>query len=269
MAKNGVIHPIEYNNNKSYLINIFVYAGPHSSVVVDLADEDHDYGAIDSIAYKGGPITMAEHTEYRRENFPDGHKLALRKKTVGNDDSESDNSNDSVKQARTRQKISVRPKTRVCDGSIKQTLQEGACNELGKADDSDCVHISVKKRARIHSQTSDAVSWRGVRIHSIRKVLEETYGESRNGRIRIKLYAPQHLLRMKALLIDLLKCSLEVELLALLKSSCGEQIKFQLFYKSEGYLYSCINGDGLCGPRNFAALQQGIFLNQFPLETSL
>ena len=79
MAKNEEIRPIEYHNNKSYLINIFVYAGPHSSVVVDLADEGHDYGAIDSIAYKGGPITMAEHFEYRRENFPDGHKLVLRK----------------------------------------------------------------------------------------------------------------------------------------------------------------------------------------------
>ena len=84
---------------------MFVYVGPYSSSTVELANEDHDYGAIDSIAFKGGPITMAEHTKYRRENFSDGHKLALRKKTAGNDDSESDRSDEYDTQPHSKRKV--------------------------------------------------------------------------------------------------------------------------------------------------------------------
>ena len=44
--------------------------------------------------YKGGPISKAEHMKYRRENFVEGDKMAVRKKRQGNDDSESDNSDE-------------------------------------------------------------------------------------------------------------------------------------------------------------------------------
>ena len=57
-------------------------------------DEAHDYGPIDSIPCKGGPISQKDHTAFRRQHFTDGQKLALRKKKDGNDDSESDNSDD-------------------------------------------------------------------------------------------------------------------------------------------------------------------------------
>ena len=76
-------------------------------------------------------------------------------------------------------------------------------------------------------------------------------------RIRVKLYAQKKLARMKTLLVLIFKCSSEDELLALLKTSSDEQLRFEFYYKSENFLHDCINPDGLCGPRNFNALQQG------------
>jgi hypothetical protein len=90
--------------------------------------------------------------------------------------------------------------------------------------------------------------------------LNEAFGESRYRRIRVKLYAQKKLLRMKALLSDVFKCLFEVELLDLMKTSSADHLKFEFYYKSEDYLYSCINPDGLCGPRNFAVLQKGTSL---------
>ena len=43
-------------------------------------DEAHDYGPIDSIPYKGGPISQKDYSAFRRQHFTDGHKLALHKK---------------------------------------------------------------------------------------------------------------------------------------------------------------------------------------------
>ena len=221
-------------------------------------DEQQDYGLIDSIHYKGGPISQKEHSEFRRQHFTDGHKLAMRKKKEGNDDSESDNSDKSGTRPRPKRKATAKAMVRALDDSKKQTLSEDACNELDKADDSDCVYVPPKKRTRMLSKTSDGVSWKGIKLPSIEKLLDGTFGESSNGRIRVTLSYPRSLLRMQALLLDLFKCSSEVDVLALLKTSCGKHFRFQFYYKSEGYLYSCINPDGLCGPRNFAALQKGI-----------
>ena len=48
--------------------------------MVEVPNEADDYGPIDSIHYKGGPISQKDHTEFRRQNFTDGHKLVIRKK---------------------------------------------------------------------------------------------------------------------------------------------------------------------------------------------
>ena len=203
-------------------------------------------------------MSQKEHSEYRRQNFTDGHKLAMRKKKEGNDDSESDNSDESGTRPRPKRKATAKAMVRALDDAKKQTLAEDARNELDKAEDSDCIHVPSKKRVRILSKTSDGVNWKGIRLPSIEKLLEGTFGESSNGRICVQLNPPKKLLRVQALLLDVFKCSSEVDLLALLKTGCDDHFKFQFYYKSEGYLYSCIDPDGLCGPRNFAALQQGI-----------
>ena len=78
------------NNEKTKYNTYSFLLVPYSSAMIDLGEEEPDYGAIDSIHYKGGPITKQEHVDYRREHYSDGHKLAIRKQKEGNDDSESD-----------------------------------------------------------------------------------------------------------------------------------------------------------------------------------
>lgn len=231
--------------------------GPYASEMVEVPNEADDYGPIDSIHYKGGPISQKDHTEFRRQNFTDGHKLVIRKKKDGNDESESDNGDESDTRLSTKRRVTAKHTARVRDDSQKNTSTNDVCNVLDSAEDSHGIPITVKKKTRISSKTSDGVTWRGTKILSITKLLEDTFGESRNGRIRVQLNAPKRQLRMKALLIDIFKCSTELELLALLQNSTDEHFRFLFYYKSEGYLYSCINPDGLCGPRNFAVLQKG------------
>ena len=241
----------------AYYLKWLLFLDPYSSEMVEVPNEADVYGPIDSIPYKGGPISLKDHSEFRRQYFADGHKLAMRKKKDGNDDSESDNSDGSDTRPCSKRKVKVKPKACVPDDSMTQNLAEGASSMLVNVEDSDCILIPVKKRVRVSSKPSDGVVWSGIQILSLEKLFEETYGESINGRMRVKLYAQKKLLRMRALLVALFKCSTEDELLALLRSSIGEQFKFEFYYQSEGYLYSCINPDGLCGPRNFAVLQKG------------
>ena len=117
----------------------------------------------------------------------------------------------------------------------------------------------------ISSKSSDEFNWRGIKIQSIEKLFEGTFGESSNGRIRVKLYAQKRNERMKAQLLNIFKYTSKVELLVLFKSSNEEHFRFEFYCKSENYLYYCINPDGLCGPRNFAALQKGMLLNSFSI----
>jgi hypothetical protein len=240
------------------LTNTISFSVPYSSPMIEVAnDEHHDYGPIDSIHYKGGPISQKEHAEFRRQHFSDGHKLAIRKRKYGNDDSESDNSDDSEvysSRPRAQRRVMTKHTAKVPDVSLDDAKVSGG------------VLIPKKKSARIHSKSNDGISWSGIRIPSIQKLLEETFGESRNGRIRVKLYAQKKLLRTKGLLLDVFQCTSETELLDLLKNGNSEHFKFEFYYKSEGYLYSCISPDGLCGPRNFAALQKGIILKLFHVK---
>jgi hypothetical protein len=226
-------------------------------------DEHRDYGPIDSIHYKGGPISQKEHSEFRRQHFTDGHKLAMRKKKDGNDDSESDNSDECDTRPHTKRKVTTKPSACVRVDSNERQLLESACDELENTQDSDCIFIPIKRGAKKSSKAGDGIRWNGIKMPSITKLFEETFGESRNGMIRVKLYAPRLLKKMRALLVEMFKCSSEGELLATLKTSSDEHFKFEFYYKSEGYLYSCITPDGLCGPRNFAVLQKGILLNPF------
>jgi len=131
----------------SYFLNLFTILVPYSSELVEVTNDEHqDYGLIDSIHYKGGPISQKEHSEFRRQHFTDGHKLAMRKKKEGNDDSESDNSDKSGTRPRPKRKATAKGMVRALDDSKKQTLSEDACNGLDKAEDSDCVHVTPKKR---------------------------------------------------------------------------------------------------------------------------
>ena len=119
---------------------------PYLSALLEIEnDEHHDYGPIDSIHYKGGPISQKEHAEFRRQYFTDGHKLAMRKKKDGNDESESDNSDESGTRTGTKRRATAKPTAHERANSKNQTLPEVVSNGLNQAYDSDCIPISPQK----------------------------------------------------------------------------------------------------------------------------
>ena len=116
----------------------------------------------------------------------------MRKKKDGNDESESGNSDEFGTRPGTKRRATAKPTAHERANSKNQTLQEVDSNGLNQTYDSDCIPISPQKRklsSKSSSKSSGGVSWRGIKIASIEKLLEGTFGESSNGRIRVKLYA--------------------------------------------------------------------------------
>ena len=210
-----------------------------------LGEDDHDYGAIDSIHYKDGPITKKEHTDYRRDHYSEGHKLAIRKQTEGNDDSDSDVSDGGsedlhVKTKRRKTSKSFDKKLPAKRARPKQTTEKTVYI--------DCSASPNDSKTKPQYNPRDECNWKDIDFLDVADILSTTYGESQSGRIRLCLsnMSKHH---VAALMKSL--CSFENEAGLLQHVTRNDStIKFRFFYSSEGYLSNAVVGDGMCGPRS-------------------
>ena len=245
------------SNNEKTKYNTYSFSlVPYSSAMIDLGEEEPDYGAIDSIHYKGGPITKQEHVDYRREHYSDGHKLAIRKQKEGNDDSESDVSTGEREDQHAKSK---RRKTAGISSVKPDFVDKTLPGKRGRPKRTtektvyiDCSASPNDITPKPEYNPRDECNWNGIDFNDI---LSTTYGESLSGRIRLCLsnMSKHH---VTVFLKSLFSFKNEAGLLHEMTKN-DNTIKLNFFYLSEGFLYDAVVGDGLCGPRSMIILQDG------------